>query len=110
MNQIQMAPLTPLVKKLIIVTGAIWVIVQIVLERFAGLNISTWFILPIIQSAGESMDQQNRFAIAVDFIIDLCAVERGEVSGGDTLRRNGELQGKEADANSSRFQIVVHEY
>lgn len=45
MNQIHMAPLTPLVKKLLIVIGAVWVIVQIILEKFAGLNISTWFIL-----------------------------------------------------------------
>jgi membrane associated rhomboid family serine protease len=40
-----MAPLTSLVKKLLIVTAVIWVVVQIILERMMGLNISNWFIL-----------------------------------------------------------------
>jgi membrane associated rhomboid family serine protease len=45
MNQIHMAPLTPLVKKLIIVTAAIWIVVQIILDKFIGTHISQWFIL-----------------------------------------------------------------
>lgn len=45
MNQIQMAPLTPTVKKVLIAMAAIWIVVQIVLDRFLHLNLSTWFIL-----------------------------------------------------------------
>ena len=45
MNQISMAPLTPLVKRLLIITGVIWVVVQLILDRALGLNISNWFIL-----------------------------------------------------------------
>ena len=45
MNQIQMAPLTPVVKKLLIAIAAVWIVVQIVLDRFLNLNLSTWFIL-----------------------------------------------------------------
>lgn len=45
MNQIQMAPLTPVVKRLIIITLVIWAAGQIILERFLKVNFSTWFIL-----------------------------------------------------------------
>lgn len=45
MNQIQVAPLTPVVKKLMIAMAVVWVLVQIILERFLKLNISTWFVL-----------------------------------------------------------------
>jgi membrane associated rhomboid family serine protease len=45
MNQIYMAPMTPLVKKLLIAMAVIWVVVQIVLDKMAGLHISRWFIL-----------------------------------------------------------------
>ena len=45
MNQIQMAPLTPVVKKIMIATAFIWIVVQIFLDKFFGLKISNWFIL-----------------------------------------------------------------
>ena len=45
MNQIQVAPLTPVVKKLMIAMAIIWVVVQIVLDKFLKFNISTWFTL-----------------------------------------------------------------
>lgn len=45
MNQIQVAPLTPVVKKLMIAMAVIWVVVQIVLDKFLKTNISTWFVL-----------------------------------------------------------------
>lgn len=45
MNQIQMAPLTPVVKKLIIAMAAIWFVVQIVLGKFFGVNYAQWFLL-----------------------------------------------------------------
>ena len=45
MNQIQVAPLTPVVKKLMIAMAVVWVLVQIILERFLKFNISTWFVL-----------------------------------------------------------------
>lgn len=45
MNQIQVAPLTPVVKKLMIAMAVVWILVQIILERFLKFNISTWFVL-----------------------------------------------------------------
>lgn len=45
MNQIQMAPLTPVVKKIMIATAVVWIVVQIILDKFIGLHISRWFIL-----------------------------------------------------------------
>lgn len=45
MNQLQVAPLTPVVKRLMIVTVVIWAVMQIVLDKFLKLNLSTWFIL-----------------------------------------------------------------
>ena len=45
MNQIQVAPLTKVVKRLLIAMAAVWIIMQIVLDRFFSLNLSTWFIL-----------------------------------------------------------------
>jgi len=45
MNQIQVAPLTPVVKKLMIAMAVVWVVVQIVLDKFLKTNISTWFVL-----------------------------------------------------------------
>jgi hypothetical protein len=34
MNQIQVAPLTPVVKKILIAIAVVWVVVQIILEKF----------------------------------------------------------------------------
>lgn len=45
MNQIQVAPLTPAVKKLMIAMAVVWVVVQIIFDRFLKFNISTWFVL-----------------------------------------------------------------
>jgi membrane associated rhomboid family serine protease len=45
MNQTYIAPLTPVVKKIMIVTAAVWIVVQIMLDRFAGTRLSTHFIL-----------------------------------------------------------------
>lgn len=45
MNSIQVAPLTPVVKKLVIVMCAVWLIVQIFIDKIFHFNISTWFIL-----------------------------------------------------------------
>ena len=45
MNSIQVTPLTPVVKKLVITMCAIWVIVQIFLDKIFHFNFSTWFIL-----------------------------------------------------------------
>ncbi|OFZ29008.1 MAG: rhomboid family intramembrane serine protease [Bdellovibrionales bacterium RIFCSPHIGHO2_01_FULL_40_29] len=45
MNQVQMAPLTPVVKKLVVAMVAIWLVVQIFADKIFGMNISTWFIL-----------------------------------------------------------------
>ncbi len=45
MNQVQMAPLTPVVKKLAIAMIAVWIVVQIVLDKMFQVNLSTWFIL-----------------------------------------------------------------
>lgn len=54
MNQFQMAPLTPVVKRLIIAIVAVWLIVQIFIERIFQVrigdeNISTWLILHPIE-------------------------------------------------------------
>lgn len=40
-----MAPLTPVVKRLIIAIGLVWFVVQILLDKIFRLNLSTWFIL-----------------------------------------------------------------
>lgn len=40
-----MAPLTPVVKKILIAMGVIWVVVQLVLDKYFHLGISRWFIL-----------------------------------------------------------------
>jgi membrane associated rhomboid family serine protease len=45
MNQIQVAPLTPVVKKILIAIAVVWVVLQIILEKFLKVNISTFFIL-----------------------------------------------------------------
>lgn len=45
MNQIQMPPMTPTVKKLLIAMAAVWVVVQIILDKMIGLSITHWFIL-----------------------------------------------------------------
>ena len=44
-NSFQMAPITPGVKKLIILNVGIWLIVQIILDRFFGWNQWRIFIL-----------------------------------------------------------------
>ncbi len=45
MNSIQVAPLTPVVKKLVITICLIWFVIQIIGDRFLKLNFSSWFIL-----------------------------------------------------------------
>ncbi|MEK6627945.1 MAG: rhomboid family intramembrane serine protease [Bdellovibrionota bacterium] len=45
MNQIQIAPLTPVVKKLIIAISFVWIFIQIILGSFLKLNLSTWLVL-----------------------------------------------------------------
>lgn len=45
MNQIYIAPLTKVVKRIMILTVFVWLFVEIILDRMLGLNISTWFIL-----------------------------------------------------------------
>lgn len=45
MNSVQMAPLTPVVKRLMIAIGVCWFLIQIIFDKFFKLNISTWFIL-----------------------------------------------------------------
>lgn len=45
MSSVQVAPLTPVVKRLIIAIGVCWFLVQIILDKFLKLNLSTWFIL-----------------------------------------------------------------
>lgn len=45
MSQIQVAPLTPVVKKLLIVIAVVWLTIQILLDKILKLNLSTWFIL-----------------------------------------------------------------
>lgn len=45
MNSMSVAPLTPVVKRLIITMSVIWFVVQILLDKIFRLNLSTWFIL-----------------------------------------------------------------
>lgn len=45
MNSMSVAPLTPVVKKLIIAMAVIWFVVQILLDKIFRLNLSTWLIL-----------------------------------------------------------------
>lgn len=45
MNQIQVAPLTPVVKKLMIAMAVIWVVIQLIIDRAFKVNVSTWFVL-----------------------------------------------------------------
>lgn len=45
MNQIQVPPLTSAVKKIMIVTVVVWVLIQIILGNFLKINLSNWFIL-----------------------------------------------------------------
>jgi membrane associated rhomboid family serine protease len=45
MSTIQVAPLTPVVKKLVITICAVWFVVQILLDKIFKLNLSAWFVL-----------------------------------------------------------------
>lgn len=45
MTQIQVPPVTPVVKKIMIAIAAVWVVMQILLGKLFGLNVSTWFFL-----------------------------------------------------------------
>ncbi|MFZ3229751.1 MAG: rhomboid family intramembrane serine protease [Pseudobdellovibrio sp.] len=45
MNSVQINPLTPAVKKLVIAIAAVWFVVQILLEKILHVNVSTFFIL-----------------------------------------------------------------
>jgi membrane associated rhomboid family serine protease len=45
MNQIYMAPMTPVVKKLLIAIAVIWVFVQLMADKIFGANLSQWFLL-----------------------------------------------------------------
>lgn len=45
MSQVYVAPMTPTVKKLMIAMGAVWIVVQILADKFLKFNISNWFIL-----------------------------------------------------------------
>jgi membrane associated rhomboid family serine protease len=45
MNSVQVTPLTPAVKKLVIAICVCWFVLQIVLEKIFKLNVSSWFIL-----------------------------------------------------------------
>jgi membrane associated rhomboid family serine protease len=45
MNSVQINPLTPVVKKLVIAIAAVWFIVQIIIDKLFHLNISSLFIL-----------------------------------------------------------------
>lgn len=45
MNSVQIAPLTPVVKKLIISICAVWFVVQILLDKVFKLNLSSWLVL-----------------------------------------------------------------
>lgn len=45
MNSIQVTPLTPVVKRLVIAMCAVWIVVQIFADKIFHFNISTWFIL-----------------------------------------------------------------
>jgi membrane associated rhomboid family serine protease len=47
------APLTPVVKRLIITMSVIWFVVQILLDKIFRLNLSTWFILHPDQVIGQ---------------------------------------------------------
>lgn len=45
MNSMAVAPLTPVVKRLMITIGVIWFVLQILCDKIFRLNLSTWFIL-----------------------------------------------------------------
>lgn len=45
MNSVQINPLTPVVKKLVIAMAAVWFVVQIVVDKLLHVNISSLFIL-----------------------------------------------------------------
>lgn len=45
MNSVQINPLTPVVKKLVIAIAATWFILQIIVDKILHINISTLFIL-----------------------------------------------------------------
>ncbi|MBC7465785.1 MAG: rhomboid family intramembrane serine protease [Bdellovibrio sp.] len=45
MSSVQINPLTPVVKKLVIAIAGVWFLVQIVLERLLHVNVSSFFIL-----------------------------------------------------------------
>lgn len=45
MNQIHIAPMTKVVKKIMITIAFVWIFIQIILDSFLKLNLSTWFIL-----------------------------------------------------------------
>lgn len=45
MNSMQVAPLTPVVKKLVIAICAVWFVVQILCDKIFHLNLSSWLIL-----------------------------------------------------------------
>jgi membrane associated rhomboid family serine protease len=52
-NSMAVAPLTPVVKRLIITMSVIWFVVQILLDKIFRLNLSTWFILHPDQVIGQ---------------------------------------------------------
>ena len=45
MNQIHVPPLTPVVKRIMIAMGGVWIVIQIILDLFFKTNIHNWFIL-----------------------------------------------------------------
>lgn len=45
MSSISVAPLTPVVKRLIIMMSVIWFVMQILMDKIFRLNLSNWFIL-----------------------------------------------------------------
>ncbi len=45
MNSFQVAPLTPVVKRLVVAMCLIWFVVQILFDKVFKLNLSNWFIL-----------------------------------------------------------------
>lgn len=45
MNQVYVPPLTPIVKKIMIVMVGVWILIQIIVGSFLKVNISTWFTL-----------------------------------------------------------------
>lgn len=53
MNSMSVAPLTPVVKRLIITMSVIWFVMQILLDKIFRLNLSTWFILHPDQVIGQ---------------------------------------------------------